>query len=498
MKYSVLYEKVIPVLMTDGTRASFGIHDTFLRAHEIRSIDCDSPLERYALLRLLVAFAMDMLHPVSWEDRQDLLSEGAFDPDILDEYIALCEEDGPRFDLFDPVHPFLQSAYDAKLDEKAVKSIANLSITVPSGNNHVFWDHRPEDEAAMAPDAAFRALLAMYVFCTAGAQGYPSGINNTPPVYSCLTGDSLFSTIILNMAARKECAPLEYGEEIVPWRQGKEVIPKEETVSVSMLEALTWQPRRITLLPEPDGKVRRIAFQQGRNFRGNDLWSDPHVSYRYNPKGGWFSVKPQPGRALWRDLGTLISDKSGLKNKPPLVIRQAPRVLDDEDGILWVHSVGLVTNNAAYVEWMEDELSVPAAFLTDDDLAILLRDDVERSETMEKGLNRAINTYFSSDKKHSDTLAEQARLYYLSLMHDVIFGRAIPDLLAMRGEVGRTSQQKHRGKVDEWVLQAIRETFRFVVESNGNRAEMLKAQVEAYQYTMNQYYKYLKEKEVSE
>ena len=65
MVYSVLTEPVIPVLLPDGTNASVGIREAFLKAHEIRDIQGDTPLERYALLRLLIAStALSM--PLLW------------------------------------------------------------------------------------------------------------------------------------------------------------------------------------------------------------------------------------------------------------------------------------------------------------------------------------------------------------------------------------------------------------------------------------------------
>ena len=102
MVYSVLTEPVIPVLLPDGTNTSVGIREAFLKAYEIRDIQGDTPLERYALLRLLIAFAMDMLHPKNSFARRDLLEAGQFDAEAFDAYIALCEKDGPRFNLFDP------------------------------------------------------------------------------------------------------------------------------------------------------------------------------------------------------------------------------------------------------------------------------------------------------------------------------------------------------------------------------------------------------------
>ena len=158
-----------------------------MEAHHIKDISGSNPLERYAILRLLIAFAMDMLHPETSYDRMDLLQTGHFDADSLDKYIRECEKDGPRFDLFDPDHPFLQSKYDEAMDSKAKKPIATILHALPSGNNHIFIDHRLADSHSISIPDAFHALCAAYVFCVSGTAG-PSSVNNTPPLYTVMIG----------------------------------------------------------------------------------------------------------------------------------------------------------------------------------------------------------------------------------------------------------------------------------------------------------------------
>ena len=61
MAYSVLYDPCIPVQMLDGSIQVLGMRDTFLQAHNIRDIQGETPLERYAVMRLLIAFTMDLM-----------------------------------------------------------------------------------------------------------------------------------------------------------------------------------------------------------------------------------------------------------------------------------------------------------------------------------------------------------------------------------------------------------------------------------------------------
>ncbi len=491
--YSVIWDPVIPVTFLDGNSNEIGIRETFVRAHEIIDLQCDSPVERYALFRLLIAFAIDMIRPERSSDRKALLKKGCFDKAAVDAYIAACERNGSRFDLFDSTHPFMQAAYNKETDEKAIKPVAKLEMSLPSGNNHIFLDHRPETIPSMTPAEAFRAMISLYVFCTAGAQGYPSGVNNTPPVYSRIVGRTLFEAIVLNMVATKEHPGIEDGT--VPWRNEETLIPKHEYVTISLLEALTWQPRRITLMQEEDGMVRHIAFQQGKNFRGNELWRDPHVAYRCSKKGEWSSVKPQPGRALWRDIGTLLSDSSNARFRPPLTVSRSGELLDSISAPLIIQQVGLVTNQASYVTWIEDQLSIPICLLEDDLLASVVREDAEASETAQHMLVECINSRYSHDKKKSSDLAEQARLHFLSQMYDILFGFSIPEIYLIREDINETFMKKHTESYTKRVENALKNTMREVVQAAGNTAMDLQLQVDIQRDVMNKFRKFTRERE---
>ncbi len=493
--YSVMLDPVIPVTFLHGLSEEVGIRELLIRAHEISGLSCQSPLEDYALFRLLVAVSMDMLRPKRWLDRQSLLEEGRFKAETVDNYIADCEKAGPCFDLFDPIHPFMQTAYESEIDEKAIKPVANLSVTLPSGNNHVFWDHRPEIVPVMSPAEAFRSMITLYVFCTAAAQEYPSGVNNTPPVYNIILGDTLYDSIILNMVSSKEHPSLEDGFDLVPWRHFRAVIPKEECVNITMMEGLTWQPRRICLFRDEDGMVRKAALQQGKNFRGNDLWRDPHVSYRCSRKGEWNSVKPQAGRALWRDISTLLSDSESKRIIPPATVSRALDILDQDSSPLQIRQVGVVTEQASYIGWMEDRLSIPACLTSDDVLASLIRDDVEMVEYMQGMLAQSVNKHFSHDQKHSSVLAEEVRAAFLTQMHDDIFAFSIPDAVRISSQMDEERIAQHIRTFDKMVDQSIDEIFREIIQAAGNTAGDLQLQVETRREIRNKYTKYAKERE---
>lgn len=478
MAYSVLTEPVIPVLWPDGTSTAVGIREAFLRAHEIRDIQGETPLERYALLRLLIAFAMDMLHPRTSYDRRDLLDEGQFDQTTFDQYVSMCEQDGPRFDLFDRDHPFMQSKYDEKLDAKAEKPVADIVHSLPSGNNHVFIDHRMADDHSLSFARAFHTFLASYLFCVSGTAG-PSSVNNTPPVYAVMIGDNLFETIIVNMLSEKEASPLPYGSATVPWRNGRKVLPKENVADVSLLEGLTWMPRRITLLPDEKNVVRRVCCQAGLDFKGNDLWNDPHVPKFKKKDETYGTVKPELARSLWRDAGTLMYDHDGKTVRQPQVLRCITNIYDqDEMPIqITVRAVGLVTNQAAYTGWTEEVLAIPSSLLTQQEQAECFREDVSYLETIQSQITDNIQRYVdrarngSVGKEHE--IATQCQQYFLHGAHDLLFGTAMDEIC------GSVPDKEHAEHFCESVKNLLRDTISQVLRSSGSDAKAMMQQMDA-------------------
>jgi len=478
MVYSVLGEPVIPVLLPDGTNTSLGIREVFLRAHEIRDIQGETPLERYALLRLLLAFAMDMLHPETGYDRQDLLEAGKFDETAFENYITLCEKDGPRFDLFDPEHPFMQSKYDKTLDMKAVKPVAAIIHSLPSGNNHVFLDHRAENAHAVSFSKAFQAMIASYLFCVSGTAG-PSSVNNTPPLYAIILGNNLFETMVVNMLSESEIRPLPYGAGSVPWRKGRTVRPKEQVADISFLEGLTWMPRRITLKAEDDGTVRQVCCQAGQDFKGNDLWNDPHVPGFRKKDETYGTVKPELGRAFWRDAGVLMYDRDGKKVRQPQAMRCITNIVDLENLPAWipVRGTGLITKQAAYMGWMEETFSLPSQMLHNQEQAECFREDALFIESMQNQIAANVQRYVdrprngSVSKEHE--IAFQCQQFFLQGAHDLLFGTVMEEICS------GIPEKEHLDHFCEAIRKLLQETFNQVLRASGTDTASMMRQMEA-------------------
>lgn len=398
-----MYEPWIPA---DGK--DYSLMGLLENAHRISRISCASPLETYAVYRLVIAFVMDALRMPNKDVRHRLIGQPPFDMEAIKAYVRLCEQEGASFDLFDEKRPFMQAPYDAEWSQEP-KPIAGVVLTLPSGNNHVFFDHRMEDQHTLQPDEALRAMLAKYVFSTAGVQGYPSSVNNTPCIYALVEGSSVYETLLLNAVSLAECRNLQYG--LPAWRSRDCVVPKQEYANVDLLQAFTWMPRRITLIEEDSG-LSMCYFRQGQNFTGNALWRDPHVPYIVSKKGEEITVKPQLYRAFWRDIGALSVSNADRFGKPPLTIRNVPDMYEHVRILL----TGLVTNQASSVDIAVEEVRIPKSILLSLDKGEMLRYDMQFVEENARSLNR----WFSYHS--TPVIADGAVSAFLMQLHHYVFG----------------------------------------------------------------------------
>lgn len=378
--FNVLDKPWIPVFTSDGLSKDVGIREAIFNSPSIIKIRDDDPLQKIAIIRLLTAFLSDAYHLENKADRKALYQKGSFDQDVIETYILHCVNDcGASFDLFDEKRPFMVQAFDSKLDVK-LKSAVNICITIPSGNNPLHFNHTADDEfSGFSPAEALRNILATYLFAPAMSGGYPSSVNNTPPEYFAPVGSNLFEQLVMCMRSTRELGNINLDHFPCSWNSSERIIPGMKIPAVSFLSAMTFQSRRITLIPDDDGLIRKCYFSPGMNFLGNDLWKDPFVAYFKKDDGTFGSVKPQKGRELWRDVGNITS---GSKSIPPTVLTPL-----QNERMINVYSVGLVTNQAAIIQTFQDRISIPQILLENEYLSDQIQSDVDLIEKIYRLIN---------------------------------------------------------------------------------------------------------------
>lgn len=464
MHYDLLREPWIPVISLEGESMSMGIREILSRAHTLEGISDPSPMREYAVYRLLCALIMDALRPKDSKAIRRIAEAGRFDMVAFEDYFRLCASEGVSFDLFDEKRPFLQSDYDEHLDSGKEKSIAVLDFSAPSGNNHVHFDHTPSAEAAMAPDAAARSLCAVYCFCTAAAQGYPSGVNGAPPLFTLIHGDSLFETLVFS------CLPVEffnlpYDNPPVLWRRTEQIYPKKEVASTSLLGGMMFPARRLRLLPpDEDGMVRRVYFQQGENYVSYDAWTDPHVGYVTSDKGR-LSLKPDISKEPWRNIAVLTACARGA----PAVVEQYAAITHAQDVRLLVF--GVQTNRAAYLGWQKGELRVQISILRDVVRNDTLKAAVSYTEAAAGKLRSAVLHLWAGDAA-KEAVAARAVSDYYSASRQQLMGAFCEELSLCDTEAEGTLDALLE-KWKTWVNKTALDCFMASSESMGSLAKLV-------------------------
>lgn len=381
--FNVLDQAWIPVVRPDGREELLGIRETLARAHELRELYSASPLEEYGLYRFLGLFLMDALRPESEEDIEDMLEAGSFDQDAVEAYISLCRDEGVSFDLFDEERPFLQSKYDPELDGEA-KPAAVLDFTRASGNNHTHFDHAANAAEAITPDKAARLLLTTYLFCTAAAQGYPSGVYGAPPYFGVIRGENLFETLAFTLLPLDSIG-IPFDSPPILWRRTAPIMPKQEIGKTSWLQGMLFPTRRIHLIPNESGQVAAVHLRQGENYVNKPGWRDPFVTYR-SGKDGFFPLRPSADRAIWRNLCDIVNIPGGQASQL-LSLYRSIRLREIVNLTLY----GVETSNASYLGVYRQSLSFPLSLTEKSSTVDALKLCITIAETLASALRKALS-----------------------------------------------------------------------------------------------------------
>ncbi len=232
MPYNLLHEPWLPSRMIDGSVCEFGIRDTMARAPDIRELVDASPLASFALHRLLLAILHRNFGPADSSEWKSLWDHGLWDRETLATYFARWES---HFDLFDPAHPFYQTA---SLDFRYEVPVSKLAHELASGNNATLFDHSIDQAViGVTPAVAARLLVAHQAFAVGGLVSLEKGQNpklyksaDAAPLakgaFALLKGRNLFETLMLNLhrysAADEQPFPFEADKDMPAWEREEE------------------------------------------------------------------------------------------------------------------------------------------------------------------------------------------------------------------------------------------------------------------------------------
>lgn len=406
--FNLLDEKWLPCIMHDGSYAEKGLLDALFQAGEIREIFAPSPIVTVSLHRLLLVILHRSFEtgygPADNEEWGSLWQEGIFNRTDIERY---AQQYHSRFDLFDEDHPFYQYAALGNSIPAEPLSVNNLlHESAIYLNKATLFDHDIEKNVdRLSPTEAARFLVTFQNFAVGGFSGLSKprlkgeeSAKAGPLLKGAIIiaqGKNLFETLMLNMVvfSPEESEPFEGEAEDKPaWEMEGEIHPGNHIPS-GYLNLLTWQSRRVKLIPHENGSgtcVTEVAVRKGNELP--DYFSlqgrDPMMAfYRgLKPAKGedpWPAFTLKEDRAAWRDSSSL------LQTVPEITVR--PRIYDHLAELAWLGILprtaiygcsvfGLVTNQATIALWRHERFPLPLEYLHNENLMDALKEGLDLAE----------------------------------------------------------------------------------------------------------------------
>ncbi|MGH9943936.1 MAG: type I-E CRISPR-associated protein Cse1/CasA [Pyrinomonadaceae bacterium] len=401
-EFNLIEQPWLPCLRPDGRAEDLSLRDVLTRAHELREMFDSSPLVTVALHRFLLA----LLHrahdgPTSIEAWRALWSFSQFDAEHINRYL---DQWSRRFDLFDVKRPFYQMRLPEDVKAHPVQALCHETA---SGNNPTLFDHSHAGvPLALTPAAAARQLIAFQSFALGGGVSQPFNFSDAMLArgYTLLAqGDNLFETLMLNLLVYTNARPfprLDDGGDQPAWEVERPPTPdRAGTQPRGYVDYLTFQSRRVCLLPDSDGTVRRCQIQQNLKLPEQGVL-DPFKAYKRDEKTGFRPFTLQPAKALWRDSHALFEEVSDAAKRPDIFNHLARVEQLRRDGKIEARPVysfavyGLATEpgqNLVHL-WQHERLPLPLGYLTDAALRRALRDALFLAEETAKILHGGART----------------------------------------------------------------------------------------------------------
>ncbi|MFJ6378493.1 type I-E CRISPR-associated protein Cse1/CasA [Kitasatospora sp. NPDC092039] len=389
--YNLLDEAWIPVRWIPGKETNdsadsttayppkAGLRELLLRAHEIERIAVADPPALSALYRVLYTITarvteLDEAGPGDWSDRRyGLVDQGRFDEKRIAEF---TECNHGRFDLFDPVRPFLQDPRLAEqCDQANTAGVDKLITTRPSGNNHSWFQHVNSTAPELpTPDQAVLHLLVWHYYGPSGrcssrtVGGTKAASSKAGPLRSTLSyhpeSETLFETLLAGLPKPRES--VSRVSDLCPWE--REELPDPAAAPPPLngpCSGLTARSQHALLLvPDATGRYVRDVFITWANQLKISREGDPYLIWQTSKEGNPYPRPADSRRALWRDLDALLLNNPAGTTRPcrPEVFRTALEVSED----LRVRALGFEQDGQAKDIQFVDAVTPPVLGLAED------------------------------------------------------------------------------------------------------------------------------------
>ncbi|MHA2788003.1 type I-E CRISPR-associated protein Cse1/CasA [Corynebacterium sp. S7] len=472
--FSLIYEPWIRGENRQGATVEVSLNDVFDGTADLVRLQGDSPVQDYAVLRVLLAVFWRAHVPEShvnpgetfgfscwFEKTWNLLEKSSADPASV-EYL---EKYADRFNLFDPEKPFMQVA-DLHTKDGSYRPI---SLLIPEINSKYFTMRAGHGAESVSFAEAARWLINLHAFDFSGiktgvegdsrakgGRSYPIGQG-----WSGLTGgtviqgESLLQTLLLNTVAeaisvetdRPVWERLPDGPDVRSKNLPVDTIEPASSQPQGPADLATWQTRRVRLITE-DNAVTGVLITNGDPIpeAGANVFGDPMTPYRFSAnksKKGLDVYYPRPydsQRTMWRSLDALIVSETdaGFSEKEkapkrPEILTSIAEVSNDFDEIPEVLNLSLVSveygpKASSVASTISAEVGIPTAMLLENHVDV--RDAVRNAASttgdaavalgqFAGNLNTAAGGEYSFQAQHTDGLLAELEPRFLEWLREL-------------------------------------------------------------------------------
>jgi CRISPR system Cascade subunit CasA len=443
--FNLLDEPWIPVRTHAGAVIEVSLTDALLNARDYTALAETSPPNLIALYRLLLAALHRALttQQDQWRDadRARLFREGLPEAPIR----AYLEHWRERFWLFHPEEPFMQVAALAEADatRNKVKSLTQIELEAANGNTPVMFDHALDDAPVLSSfGRVFRNLLGFLQFTPGGLvktlrdSDKAGALANTAAVMP--TGVNLSETLLLGLHPfdGRRLEDLPCWEKVAP---SVSMLQADPIMATGPNDRYTRLSRAVLLKREDDSEqIRQIRFAAGLALGDDPNAPDPMACYRINKEGKAIRISYSAGRAIWRDLPSLLPDPSRTKDIPAAILGWAANLyaaLGQWDAPVQILSAGLASDQAKLLRWRAEHIELPKSLLAQEDAAEMVRQQVRFAEEVysrSRSMFTDLIAQTMPDPKHKDTKSRARDILANGPAAAVFFSaaeRALPKLM---------------------------------------------------------------------
>jgi len=365
--FNLIQQPWITVTTTDFQVKNVSLVELFETWESLLEIQAENPPTTLAIYRFLLA----ILHrayqgPTDTNHWQEIVDDNG------KKVIEDLKDKIDRFDLLHSEYPFMQDLGIS--EEKTSECYSYLAYQMQGANTSTVFCHEHHwSSSSLSLAEAARLILRLQNF---DFYGRKTGANeragaipmmNAANVLVC--GNNLKESILRNLmqySPEDSIPSTVYGDDLPAWERKLE--KSKIRRPNGYIDYLSYQWRRVRLFFDGD-RVKRVASHAGDVLPQGispETW-EYGIAYKDNEKGR-LPIQLNSNRSLWRDSSVFLQSTN--TSDCPKILKWQAELIDEDFLPDTVHFqiLGLQAEQASPAQHFSERFSVPAQFLSNDEL----------------------------------------------------------------------------------------------------------------------------------